>query len=132
VSGLTNMDVRALDIFEGDVSPVNSIVTDEQEYKRRRVVVRTLSAPSSIHDLPTYLVDPEAREPADTAQAQITSTERDTGEERECWIYAWSAPLERLEPKIWKYVFISFHHSCFLVSGPLCEVYGKVLKRQVR
>jgi hypothetical protein len=29
VSGLTVSDVRALDIFEGDVSPVNSIVTNE-------------------------------------------------------------------------------------------------------
>jgi hypothetical protein len=126
------MDVRALDIFEGDVSPVNSIVTDEQEYKRRRVVVRTLSAPSSIHDLPTYLVDPEAREPVVTPQAQITGTERDTGEERACWIYAWSAPLDRLEPKIWKYVSISFHHPFVLVFDPLCEVCGKGLMRQVR
>lgn len=91
VSGLTIMDVRALDIFEGD------------EYKRRKVVVRTLYPPSTVHEVPNFLAHPEIREPVDTPQSQASPTARHQKEERACWIYAWSASLDRLEPKIWKF-----------------------------
>jgi len=68
------------------------------------------------------LVDPEAREPVNTAPAQMMTTEKDGEEEKACWIYAWSAPLDRLEPRIWKYVFNSFHLPFLFTFNPLPEM----------
>jgi hypothetical protein len=48
-------------------------------------------------------------------------------EERECWIYAWSAPLDLLEPKIWKYVPNPFHLFFLMIFIPLCEICGNRL-----
>jgi len=51
----------------------------------------------------------------------MKSTKRDTGEERACWIYAWSASLDRLEPRIWKYVSNPFN-LFFMIFDLLCEL----------
>jgi hypothetical protein len=54
----------------------------------------------------------------DAPQSQASPSEMEQKEERACSIYAWSASLDRLEPKIWKYVSIPFYHSFFFIFDP--------------
>ncbi|WVQ77138.1 hypothetical protein IAR50_006821 [Cryptococcus sp. DSM 104548] len=99
VHGLTHADAHALDIFEDD------------EYTRKQVLVRTLTDPCTIADLPRTLRDPTIRDKVEESSSQKgkSTTNGDTpvpatpANMTEAFVYVWSDPLERLEPEVWDF-----------------------------
>ncbi|TYJ56553.1 hypothetical protein B9479_002800 [Cryptococcus floricola] len=100
VHGLTNADAHALDLFEDD------------EYTRKRVLVRALTHTYTVGNLPPALRDPTLREGVegaapkdqeDLTDSKVASVPPYSAEMSEASVYVWSDPLNRLEPEVWDF-----------------------------
>ncbi|KAJ9128361.1 hypothetical protein QFC24_000654 [Naganishia onofrii] len=101
VQGLSLADVRALDVFEGDVR----ILKDE--YRRDPLPVFTLTSPASLGTLAIDFTAPSTRQYISPALARQKVEEGAAGyQEVRAWCYCWKDESDRglsaLENRVWE------------------------------